>query len=572
MTTTSRPAPPEHARSAPPVAPPAPAGDAPRPPTPRRFARRTVATRIRECSTACVTAETRAALHALWRAARRGAGTPRRVTALDAAINATLDEADRADADRWSAAEAAVWGLSLLTRGKRRAAGSAAGRHLERLVRFAREAEARLGDRDTRPARFASVLAGVFADVEACRPFESSAAAACDEEIGRLVTPDGSVVLGGSVAVIERVARWASVRTARRALGAQAWGDDTERRWRAAAANVLRLLGARGRAQAAIEPAAAVPGLLREIAATGGSRVRRTVRAMRRGGTAAARLLPTDLHDAAAATAVVRTGWTGDAVRVLLEYRDAVPRLEIACGDRLLVDGAWDWSVSADGRPLDAEGAWTVSGWESDRKAAFLEIVAPLAGGMRLERQIVVLRQARIVLLADAIVPADEGAAGCGSIGHRAAVPLAAGLEAEPAAETREVLVYDGGMRLTALPLALPEWRAAGSGGLAPAAGRLVLEQSGHRRLYAPLWLDCDPRRVGRPLTWRQLTVADTRRNLPPHQAAGFRVQSGHEQWLLYRALDAVRNRTLLGCNVSCGFLLGRVKRSGEVARTVEIE
>ena len=99
-----------------------------------------------------------------------------------------------------------------------------------------------------------------------------------------------------------------------------------------------------------------------------------------------------------------------------------------------------------------------------------------------------------------------------------------------------------------------------------------MLEQSGHRRLYAPLWIDCDARRIGRPLTWRQLTVADTRRNLPPQQAAGFRVQSGDEQWLLYRALDAVRNRTLLGCNVSCGFLLGRIRRSGEVARTVEIE
>jgi hypothetical protein len=59
---------------------------------------------------------------------------------------------------------------------------------------------------------------------------------------------------------------------------------------------------------------------------------------------------------------------------------------------------------------------------------------------------------------------------------------------------------------------------------------------------------------------------------LPAHQAAGFRVQAGLEQWLLYRALDVPRNRTLLGCNVSCEFLLGRVKRSGEVARTLEIQ
>jgi hypothetical protein len=128
-------------------------------------------------------------------------------------------------------------------------------------------------------------------------------------------------------------------------------------------------------------------------------------------------------------------------------------------------------------------------------------------------------------------------------------------------------------MRFMALPLALPEWRTAGRVGLEASASGLVLDQEGRGgRLYAPLWLDCDASRIGEPLTWRQLTVADTRINLPRHQAAGFRVQTGTEQWLLYRALDVARNRTLLGCNVSCEFLLGRVKKSGEVSRTLEIQ
>jgi hypothetical protein len=123
-----------------------------------------------------------------------------------------------------------------------------------------------------------------------------------------------------------------------------------------------------------------------------------------------------------------------------------------------------------------------------------------------------------------------------------------------------------------ALPLALPEWRVAGRGGFDATADGLTLEQQGAVRLYAPLWIDCDARRIGKPRTWRQLTVADMRTILPPHQAVGYRVQAGLEQWLVYRALDVPRNRTLLGCNVSCEFLLGRVKRSGEVARTLEIQ
>ena len=100
---------------------------------------------------------------------------------------------------------------------------------------------------------------------------------------------------------------------------------------------------------------------------------------------------------------------------------------------------------------------------------------------------------------------------------------------------------------------------------------RLAQDSAG-RRLYAPLWLDLDPARLGRPLTWRQLTVADTRLNLGPHQAAGFRVQAGLEQWLVYRSLDAPRNRTVLGCNVACDFLLGHIKPKGAIKRTLEIQ
>jgi hypothetical protein len=86
------------------------------------------------------------------------------------------------------------------------------------------------------------------------------------------------------------------------------------------------------------------------------------------------------------------------------------------------------------------------------------------------------------------------------------------------------------------------------------------------------VWFDLDPDRAELPLTWRPLSVADQRQNLKRHEAVGFRVQVGLEQWLLYRALDTPRNRTLLGCNVACEFLVGRLRRSGEVSRTLEIE
>jgi hypothetical protein len=152
-------------------------------------------------------------------------------------------------------------------------------------------------------------------------------------------------------------------------------------------------------------------------------------------------------------------------------------------------------------------------------------------------------------------------------------VPLAAGLEGKPAEETRELFIRDAKPRVMALPLAAPEWRSAGHGGVEATVDGLCLEQrSAGSRVYAPLWLDLDPARHGQPLTWRQLTVADTRQNLPPHQAVGFRVQSGLEQWLVYRSLDEPRNRTVLGCNLSCDFLIGPIGKSGVVERAIEID
>lgn len=546
---------------------------------------RASAARIRAIADATSSLDVRRRLRALARQVDRGPGNVQRMTLVENAIASSLDEAVAAPvAEQWLIGEAAAWAVAWMARTRR--AGSSAGGLLERLVRMGHDAVTVLEGRDTRPARFVLALARLFVDIEACRCLEGPAAAALAEEILRLVSPTGAVRLSGSVQIVERVVRWTSCRDVALATGDVPWSDEIESRWGGAVAFALRLLGGHGRllSGAGRLPANQTEPLV-EAALRKGRRgpakaTRRTARALvaasRGTGTG---LLDRDFHDPASAVAVIRTGWGRKAIRVLVEYRDAVPRLEIAVDDRLLVDGAWEWSVSVGGRPLEAEAAWSVSCWETDRKASFLELSAPIGGGLQFERQIVVLPADRIVLLADAVTIRQQpgghanGAVVGDPLEYRGGIALAASLETEPAAETREVIVFDTAKRLMALPLALPEWRVAGQGNLAAEPdGRLVLTHRGHRRLSAPLWLDLDPARVGGPLTWRQLTVADTRQNLPPHQAVGFRVQAGLEQWLVYRALDVARNRTLLGCNVSCEFLVGRLKRSGEVARTLEIQ
>ena len=566
---------------------------------------RAAAGRIRGLAEVSDSLEVRGRLRRLARQIAHGSRDVQGIAFVETEIGECLDEAatDVVPRERWLLCEAATWGLAWLARTRR--AGGSAGGLLERLVKAARSAQPVLADRDTLPARFVLSLARLFCDIEACRCLQRDATAALEEEIGRLVSAEGAVGLAGSPTVLERVARWAGVREIALTTGDPAWNAATEERLQLATAASLRLLGGNGRVLrgAGRLPAAFSAPLLAVAAAADAKTVRRTAAAIERQASGRRRkphasagkkprlkLLPRDLHDPAAAVAIIRSGWDRDSLRVLLEYRDATPRLEIAVGDRLLVDGAWQWRVSVDGRPLEAEGPWAVSGWESDRKATFLEIVAPLTGGLQIERQVVVVPADRIVLLADAIAsrPGGSHAAANGHAHHggpvveaahpvyEGAIELADTLEADRAEETREFITYDTALRFAALPLALPEWTAAsGRGTLATDAdtNRLVLrQQATGPRVYAPLWLDCHPGRLGEPLTWRQLTVADTRRNLSPHEAAGFRVQAGLEQWLLYRALDAPRNRSVLGCNLSCEFLLGRIGRKGIVSRTIEIQ
>lgn len=538
---------------------------------------RAAAVQIRELAERCESLQTRRRLRSLARLVDARPKNVRSLSFVETAIGECFEQSDQVTAvrDQWLLREGAVWGLAWLARSRR--AGGSAGGLLEQAVRRASLAETALAARDTVPATFVLTLARLFCDIEACRLTEPGASAALEEEILRLVSGDGSVGLSGSTAVVDRICRWARCRIIGLETGRLPWDVAAEERFTASLATGLRLLGSRGRMlvgagrlpQALTQPLVHTAGGCRKR-----RRVQRTAKALAAGTAhkaAAKGLLACDFDDQEAAVAILRSGWTVDSLRVLIEYRKAMPRLELAVGDRLLLDGEWLWGVTCDGESLPAEGPWETNCLETKKDAVYFEIKAPLAGGLQFERSITLLTSDRVVLLADAVTRRDGGPP-AGDLRLVTTLPIAKSLEIEPAEETREVYLYDTAMRCLAMPLGLPEWRAGGRGEFSPAPEGLALAQQGRGRLFAPVWLDCDSRRLGEQVTWRQLTVADTRINLPPSMAAGHRVQVGLDQWLLYRALDAPRNRTLLGCNVACEFLLGRVTPDGTVQRAIEIE
>jgi hypothetical protein len=274
-------------------------------------------------------------------------------------------------------------------------------------------------------------------------------------------------------------------------------------------------------------------------------------------------------HSERAQFAVLRSDWRYRSERLTVAYADAITRIELAVGRDVLVSGEWQLELHADGAKLKPIGGWEEVCWVSDQDCDYLELEIDFTGGFRVQRQMLLAREDKFLFLADAVL---GGAARELTYGGR--LPLCRRLSSSAAVEAREVLLGGDKAQALILPLALPEWQADRRvGALELNSGALELGQSAPgSRLFAPLWIDLSRRRSREAFTWRQLTVAEQRQNLTSDVAAGYRVQFGRRQWLIYRSLAAAANRTVLGQNLSGEFFLGRFQRSGETETLVEIE
>ncbi len=253
--------------------------------------------------------------------------------------------------------------------------------------------------------------------------------------------------------------------------------------------------------------------------------------------------------------------------------------IELVASGKLAISGDWQFSLSRQGQPLEPVSDWESICWHSDADVDYLELQIELAENVILQRHLVLAREDRLLLLADAVLGSDIG-----GLEYCGILPLAEGVEFRPAAETREGLLVrgarsrrvrgarndsDGALREAVqrqierknqiddpcathhsstaslhapytlaqiLPLALPEWRSdARIGQLIGTARGLELHQETEgRRLFAPLLIDLDRARFRRRLTWRPLTVAASLVPVPAEHAVGYRAAVGKEQWLIY--------------------------------------
>jgi len=260
-------------------------------------------------------------------------------------------------------------------------------------------------------------------------------------------------------------------------------------------------------------------------------------------------------HSELGGTAILLPEWDVRRGRVQLDYSQREVRLQLDAGKMTAIDGNWEVLIEVDGQEQAAAGPWTSLCEYTDDDVHYLELEQRWTGDIRVQRHLLLIRDDRCVLLADAVI--RDSSQPSATIGYMSRIKLAEDVTTSGESETTEVWLQDakGERRGLAVSLQSNEWRVG------PSRAKIDITPDGYLRLqvrsdkknthggsvFAPLWFDFQQRRFKRPRTWRQLTVAEELRIVDPDEAVAFRVQQGSEQWILYRMMHGDRTRTFLG-------------------------
>ncbi len=267
--------------------------------------------------------------------------------------------------------------------------------------------------------------------------------------------------------------------------------------------------------------------------------------------------------------AILRSQWSRPASQFTVAYSGQTVQCELNVHGQNVWSGPWTSTVSLNDRDLALASDWQQVCWSADEDGDYLELQAELAEGGTVQRQMFLAREDSFLLLAEAYLGKEPDA-----IRYRSCLPVASGLSFASERETHEGLLQGRRRIARVLPLALPEWRAAGNAGSLEFANQALqwrFSKTG-RHMFVPVFLDLDPKRLVSPMTWRHLTVAERLVIQNSDTAVGYRVQVGDRHWLVYRALDHVGNRTVLGQNYSSEFVVARIPREGEAKKLIEVE
>ncbi|MFT7634256.1 MAG: hypothetical protein ACI87E_005315, partial [Mariniblastus sp.] len=266
-------------------------------------------------------------------------------------------------------------------------------------------------------------------------------------------------------------------------------------------------------------------------------------------------------------SAILQSRWASNSPKLAVDYSNGECWTELA-RDIDLIRGNTAPQVTINGVAMATDEPFEVACIESDDDVEYLELERELGKGVKLTRQFLLSRSEEFLLAADLIV-CDTAS----RIDYRSSWPLADKVEGMHESETRELYLTSKKIHSLVLPLALPEWKTGRSDDslkFDDQAMTLVQSTDG-LGLYAPLFFDLNPKRSKKKRTWRQLTVGERLEIVHRDEACAFRVQLDKFQWIFYRAISSVGNRTFIGENVSSEFAFSRFESDGTVTSLIEI-
>ena len=341
------------------------------------------------------------------------------------------------------------------------------------------------------------------------------------------------------------------------------WTSDAQTQYEWLVQQSLRMSDRHGRLAFAPADLAGADELLREALRLGGDASDKAAASARLKGYKADKSFQEpecSNHAEWAELGVLATGWRDKAPRIVVAHPSDTMRIELHAGRDLLLSGDWSIDAKINGEPVRSTDDWECQCWHTDEDGDYLEVALPLVGGGRLERQFFLSRKDGVGFIAETLFSAIPDGA---RLEITARIPLAAGVALRPEKETREALLFAGDEPVAGLvPLDLAEWRDDPRGGelLTTGEALMLTRQRQGRNAASFLWLDFSPSRFAKQRTWRQLTVAESLKNISPDVAIGYRVQAAKQQWFIYRSLEKLGNRTLMGQNLSCEMVVGKYK------------
>lgn len=281
-------------------------------------------------------------------------------------------------------------------------------------------------------------------------------------------------------------------------------------------------------------------------------------------------------HSDVAGLVAMMPEWDVRRGRTFIDYSDEVMRIEVMSGRRTILSGPLHTTIELDGACQTPKGAWQTTCEYTDDDVHYLELEQSFTGGVVLQRQFMVIRDDRCVMISDTVLPANfepnPDAASDSPFGSLSEVPIRCvtrypipdNVSAMSDDQTREVYLHDSKRRAMMLPLPAAEWRIGPTDCTAEPSNTndeshsVLVTTNGIGAVYSPVWIDFQSRRFHRKRTWRTLTVADDLQLIPRNIATGFRIQIGSEQWMLYRSLLGRRPRSVLGKHLVADFFAGR--------------